>query len=44
MVAKQDVGFDSVVIKANELQIGYKLYGPEYNFIDAPGESCLDLE
>ena len=23
------------------LQVGYKLYGPEYNLIDAPDTSCL---
>ena len=32
---------DEDQIDAKGLQYGYKLYGPEYNLIDAPGASCL---
>ena len=32
---------DSGEIEAKGLQLGYKLYGPEYNLIDAPDTSCL---
>ena len=32
---------DMDIIDAKGLQVGYKLYGPGYNLIDAPDTSCL---
>ena len=34
---------NEVVLQPLSLQLGYKLWGPEYNLIEEPGESCLAL-
>lgn len=34
-------GPNGVEILANDLQWGYKLYGPGYGLIDTPDTSCL---
>ena len=34
---------NEVVLQPLNLQLGYKLWGPVYNLIEEPGESCLAL-
>ena len=42
-VVLQNSVLEENLVLRDGFQLGYKLWGPHYNLIDEPGESCLAL-